>query len=107
MQQLRFLFAMAIANKKRNFCILLDLVHHNITQFIYFWKTALHVSSSISTHHQEHTQLYLQYLVLVKPLLLPVAIVEELVLVGVWCGNCIDLFWCGCVSNRTKTDQTC
>jgi len=38
----------------------------NITQFIYFWKTALHVSGSISTHHQEHTQLYLQYLVLVN-----------------------------------------
>ena len=27
----------------------------NITQFIYFWKTALHVSGGISTHHQEHT----------------------------------------------------
>jgi len=38
----------------------------NITQFIYFWKTALHVSGGISTHHQEHTQLYLQYLVLVN-----------------------------------------
>ena len=38
----------------------------NITQFIYFWKTALHVSRGISTHHQEHIQLYLQYLVLVK-----------------------------------------
>ena len=36
----------------------------NITQFIYFWKTALHVSGGISTHHQEHTQLYLQYLIL-------------------------------------------
>ena len=53
----------------------------NITQFIYFWKIALHVSGGISTHHQEHTQLYLQYLVLVKPLLLPAAIVEELELV--------------------------
>ena len=53
----------------------------NITQFIYFWKTALHVSGGISTHHQGHTQLYLQYLVLVKPLLLPAAIVEELELV--------------------------
>ena len=53
----------------------------NITQFIYFWKTSLHVSGGISTHHQEHTQLYLQYLVLVKPLLLPAAIVEELELV--------------------------
>ena len=53
----------------------------NITQFIYFWKTALHVSGGISTHHQEHTQLYLQYRVLVKPLLLPAAIVDELELV--------------------------
>jgi hypothetical protein len=37
-----------------------------MTQFIYFWKTALHISGGISTHHQEHTQLYLQYLVLVN-----------------------------------------
>jgi hypothetical protein len=64
---------------------------------IYFWKTALHVSGGISTHHQKHTQLYLHYLVLVKPLLLPAALVEELELVWVWCGNCIDLFWCGCL----------
>jgi len=68
----------------------------NITHFTYFSKTALHVSGVISTHHQEHTQLYLQYLVRVKQLLLPVAIVEELELVLVCCGNCIDLFWCGC-----------
>ena len=70
----------------------------NVTQFIYFWKTARHVSGGISTHHQEHIQLYLQHLVLVKPLLLPAAIVEELELVWVWCGNCFHLFWCGCVS---------
>ena len=38
----------------------------NITQFIYIWKTALYVSGGISTHHQEYTQLYLQYLVLVN-----------------------------------------
>ena len=50
----------------------------NITQFIYFRKTALRVSGGISTQNQEHTQLYLQYLVLVKQLLLPVAFVEEL-----------------------------
>ena len=31
----------------------------NSTQFIYFWKTALRVSGGISTHHQEHTQLYI------------------------------------------------
>ena len=49
----------------------------NITQFIYLWKTALHVSGGISIHHQEHTQLCIQYLVPVKPLLLPAAVVEE------------------------------
>ena len=38
----------------------------NITQFIYFWETALHVLGGISTHHQEHTLLYLQCLVLVN-----------------------------------------
>jgi len=38
----------------------------NVTQFIYLWKTVLHVSGGISTHLQEHTQLYLQYLVHVK-----------------------------------------
>jgi len=43
------------------------------TIHIFFWKIALHVSGGISTHYQEHTQLYLQYLVLVKPLLLPAA----------------------------------
>jgi hypothetical protein len=48
---------------------------------VFSWKTALHVSGGMSTHHQERTQLYLQYLVLVKPLLLPVAIVEEVELV--------------------------
>ena len=49
--------------------------------FIYFWKNALHISGGISTNHQEHTQLYLQYLVLIKPLLLPAAIVEDLELI--------------------------
>jgi len=48
---------------------------------VYFWKTALLVSGGNSTHNQEHIQLYLQYLVPVKPLLLPAAIVEELELV--------------------------
>jgi hypothetical protein len=43
-----------------------------------FLENALHVSGGISTHHQEHTQLYLQHLAVVKPLLLPAAIVEEL-----------------------------
>ena len=50
----------------------------NFTHLIYFWKTALHVSGGTCTHHQEHTQLYLPYLVLVKPLLLPDVILDEL-----------------------------
>ena len=32
-----------------------------------FLETALHISGGIFTHHQEHIQLYLQNLVLVKP----------------------------------------
>ena len=42
-------------------------------KLLYMFRVVSH------THHQEHTQLYLQYLVLVKPFLLPVAIVEEVV----------------------------
>ena len=43
-----------------------------------FLETALHVSGGISTNHQEHIQLYLQHLVLVKPLLLPAGVVKKL-----------------------------
>jgi hypothetical protein len=46
--------------------------------FYLYVETALHVSGGISTHHQERIQLYLQHLVLVTPLLLSAAIVEEL-----------------------------
>ena len=41
-------------------------------------ETALHVSGGTTTHHQERIKLYLQHLVFVRPLLLSVAIVEEL-----------------------------
>jgi hypothetical protein len=53
---------------------------------LFFLETALHVSGGISTHHQERIQLYLQHLVLLTPLLLSAAIVEELELVWVCCG---------------------
>jgi hypothetical protein len=46
-----------------------------------YLETALYVSGGNSTYHQERTQLYQQHLVLVTPLLLSVAIVEELELV--------------------------
>ena len=48
---------------------------------LFYLETALHVSRGNSTHHQERKQLYLQHLVLVTPLLLSAAIVEELELV--------------------------
>ena len=41
---------------------------------LFYLETALHVSGVTSTHHQERIQLYLQHLVFVTPLLLPVAI---------------------------------
>ena len=47
------------------------------TTYLYL-ETALHVLGGISTHRQEHTQLYLQHLALVKPVLLAAAIVEQL-----------------------------
>jgi hypothetical protein len=43
-----------------------------------YLETALHASGGISTHHQERTQLYLQHLLFVIPLLLSAAIVKEL-----------------------------
>ena len=42
---------------------------------LFILETALNVSGGNSTHHQERTQLYLQHLVPVKPLLIPAAIV--------------------------------
>jgi len=48
---------------------------------LFYLETALHVSGGTFTHHQERKQLYLQHLVFITPLLLSVAIVEELELV--------------------------
>jgi hypothetical protein len=51
-----------------------------------YLETALHVSSGTSAHHQERIQLYLQHLVIVTPLLLSAAIVEELEPIWLCCG---------------------
>ena len=59
------------------------------TVYLYL-ETALHVSGGISTHHQEHTQLYLQHLAFVKPLLLPAAI-----------ANCVKLHLVGYILENT------
>jgi hypothetical protein len=48
---------------------------------LFYLETALHVSGCISTYRQERKQLYLKHLVLVTPLLLSAAIVEEVELV--------------------------
>jgi hypothetical protein len=53
-----------------------NMMQHCIV-YVYL-ETALHVSGGSSTHHQERIQLYLQHLLLVTPLLLSAAIVEEL-----------------------------
>jgi hypothetical protein len=45
---------------------------------LFYLETALHVSGGTSTHHQERKQMHLQYLVFVTPLLLSIAIMEEL-----------------------------
>jgi hypothetical protein len=42
---------------------------------LFYLETALHVSGGTTTHHQEHKQLYLQYLLFGRLLLLPAAIV--------------------------------
>jgi hypothetical protein len=41
---------------------------------LFYLETALHVSGSMTTHNQEHKQLYLQHLVFVILLLLPAAV---------------------------------
>ena len=48
---------------------------------LFYLGTAPHVSGGTITHYQERKQLYLQHMVFVTPLLLPVAIVEEFELV--------------------------
>ena len=42
-----------------------------------YLQTALHVSGGISTHHQELISLYLQYVALLRPLLLPVIPIQS------------------------------
>jgi hypothetical protein len=57
---------MCISNKMQSYTVYLYL------------ETALQVSGGTSTHHQGRIQLYIQHLVLVTPLMLSAAIVEEL-----------------------------
>jgi hypothetical protein len=68
------------------------------TVYLYL-ETALHISGGTSTHHQERIQLYLQHLVFVTPLLLPVAIVEEL-------ERMLSLLWVAYATHSTAETST-
>jgi hypothetical protein len=58
--------------------ILIYIQQDGTLHSLFYLETALHVSGSTITLHQEGKRLYLQHLVSVTPLLLPAAIVEEL-----------------------------
>jgi hypothetical protein len=58
--------------------ILIYVQQNAMLYSLFYLETPLHVSGGTSTHHQQRTQLYLQHLVFVMPLLLSAAIVEEL-----------------------------
>ena len=53
---LLLLYAFGVQGSVHRKCIPFDIfpTSCNFTQFIYFWKTALHVLGGIFTHHQEH-----------------------------------------------------
>jgi hypothetical protein len=51
---------------------------NKMQRYTFYLETTLHVSDGTSSHHQERIQLYLKHLVLLTPLLLSAAIVEEL-----------------------------
>jgi len=75
----RIAFELLSKNMTRNIVIYIqqDATLHNL----FYLETALHISCGTITHQQERKQLYLQHLVFVTPLLLSVAIVEQLELV--------------------------
>jgi hypothetical protein len=58
--------------------ILLYILQDATLYSLFYLENALHISGGTITNHQERKQLYLQHLVFVTPLLLSVAIVEEL-----------------------------
>ena len=70
------MFVRGRCNTSRN--ILIHIQQDATLHSLFYLETVLHVSGGTTTHHQERKQLYLQHLVFVTPLLLSVAIVEEL-----------------------------
>jgi len=68
---------MLVIYTEENFVALISNKMQRYTVYLYL-ETALHVSCGTSTYYQERIQLYLQHLLFVTPLLLPVAFLEEL-----------------------------
>jgi len=60
-----------MVSASRNMCQKLSNKIQQYTVYLYL-QTAVYVSGGISTHHQELMSLYLQYLAVLRPLLLPV-----------------------------------
>ena len=61
-------------DKHSNIIILIYIQQDATLHSLFYLEIALHVSGGTSTNHQERKQLYLQHLVIVRPLLLPAAI---------------------------------
>jgi hypothetical protein len=57
--------------------ILIYIQQDETLHSLFYLETALRVSGGTTTHHQKRKQLYLQHLVFVTPLLLPVAIASD------------------------------
>jgi len=56
------------------YCVLIYIQQDATLHSLFYLETVLHVSDGTTTHHQERIQLYLQHLVFVTQLLLPVVI---------------------------------
>ena len=62
--------------QKKYYALLIYIQQDATLHSLFYLETALHVSGGTTINHQERKQLYLQHLVFVTPLLLPVATVE-------------------------------
>jgi hypothetical protein len=75
---LQLLFNVHVSVHRNNILIRVYIQQDATLHSLFYLETARHVSGGTITNHQERIQLYLQHLVFVTPLLLSVAIVEEL-----------------------------
>jgi len=74
----QFFLGLQVRTTDKLISILIHIQQFPTLHRLFYLETALHVSGGATTHHQELQRMYLQHLVFVTQLLLPVAIVEEL-----------------------------